>query len=256
MIMRLTALSILTGIGLSLAANGAGVAADLMVEPPLYKAEPPLAPNTPWTGCYGGANFGYGWASNQWSAAGVEFASHTGNGLIGGIELGCDYQTGPWVMGIQGLFDGSDFEGSSHRIIGALEPDLNDQSRVQWLATVTGRIGYVVLPNMLAYMRAGMAWTHDQYVECCLSTSEPSENGRANETRTGWTVGIGLDYLVRPDWSLFVEYDFVGLGTRSLTFSPIGLATGGPFAYDIRQNVQTVLFGAAYRFTVVLPARY
>jgi outer membrane immunogenic protein len=226
--MRLTALSILAGIGLGIAAHGAGVA----------------------------ANFGYGWASEEWRTAGVEFASHNPDGLIGGIELGCDYQIDAWVIGIQGMFDGSDFEGSGHRVVGALEPDISDQSRVQWLATVTGRIGYAVRPDTLVYMKLGVAWAHDKYVECCLSTAEPSQDGTANDTRTGWTVGIGLDYLIRPDWSLFIEYAYVGLGTRSVTFTPIGLATGGPFAYDIRQNVQTILFGATYHFTVFLPARY
>jgi outer membrane immunogenic protein len=255
MIMRLSALGILAGIGLGIAAHGAGAAADLTAATPLYKAPAPIAPVAPWTGCYAGTNLGYGWAAEKWST-GVEFASHTGHGLIGGIETGCDYQFGAWVIGIQGMFDGSDFEGSSNRVIGAIEPGINDQSRVQWLASVTGRIGYAVLPDTLVYLKAGVAWAHDKYVECCLTISEPSENGIANETRAGWTVGLGLEYLVRPDWSLFIEYDYVGLGTRSVTFSPIGLATGGPFDYSIRQNVQTILFGATYRFTVLLPARY
>ena len=50
-----------------------------------------------------------------------------------------------------------------------------------------------------------------------------------------------------PSWSVFLEYDFLGFGTRSVTFAPTGPTTG-PFAYDIRQNVQTVLVGLNYRF--------
>jgi hypothetical protein len=45
----------------------------------------------------------------------------------------------------------------------------------------------------------------------------------------------------------FVEYDFLGFGTRSVTFTPTRPTTG-PFTYDIKQNVQTVLVGINYRF--------
>ena len=220
------------------------LAADMAVKAP--PPSPVAAPS--WTGCYSGGNVGYGWAPKQWSDAGGEFASHTADGVVGGGQLGCDYQTGTWVFGIQGMFDGSGMRGESHKVDGALGPNIYDQSQVLWFATLTGRIGYTVQPTTLLYVQGGIAWVHDNYKECCLTTAETTDDGTATLTPSGVTVGAGLEYMFLPNWSVFGEYDYIGLGTRSVTFTPTGLTTGGPFVYDIRQNVQTVLVGLNYHF--------
>jgi outer membrane immunogenic protein len=54
----------------------------------------PAAPST-WTGCYLGANVGYGWAPANWSDNALQFAAHSANGVVGGGQIGCDYQSGP-----------------------------------------------------------------------------------------------------------------------------------------------------------------
>ncbi len=225
-------------------------AADLGTRP-VYKAPPPIAPLPllSWTGCYLGANVGFGWAPKRWSDDGIEFASHTATGVVGGGQIGCDYQTGPWVFGIQGMFDGSGMKGDSHRVLGALGPNVTDETRVPWFATLTGRIGYSVGPMFLVYAKGGAAWVRDRHDECCLPPAPvvARDDGFARVTRSGWTVGGGLEYMFLPSWSVFLEYDFLGFGTRSVTFAPTGPTTG-PFAYDIRQNVQTVLVGLNYRF--------
>jgi outer membrane immunogenic protein len=223
------------------------IAADMPMKAPVYKVAP--APTVSWTGCYVGGNLGYGWAPTTWNDAGVEFASHTADGVVGGGQIGCDYQKGQWVFGIQGMFDGTGMEGYSHKVIGAGGPDIFDHTRVSWIATLTGRIGYAVQPITLLYVKGGAAWVRDKHDECCLPAPAPTDDGFANVTRTGWTVGIGLEHMFQPNWSVFLEYDYVGLGTHAVTFTPSGLTTGGPFVYDIRQNVQTVLVGLNYRFT-------
>jgi opacity protein-like surface antigen len=55
--MRNSLISIFTGTGLSLAASGFAVAADLVVKAP----PPPPAPVYSWTGFYVGGNVGYSW---------------------------------------------------------------------------------------------------------------------------------------------------------------------------------------------------
>jgi outer membrane immunogenic protein len=148
---------------------------------------------------------------------------------------------------IQGMFDGSSMKGNSHKVVLALGPNVTDETRVPWFATLTGRIGYAAVPTVLLYAKGGVAWAHDRHEECCITSSAPFDDGFASVTRTGWTVGGGIEYMFLPSWSVSVEYDFLGFGSRSLTFTPTGLVTG-PFVYDIRQNVQTVLFGLNYRF--------
>ena len=222
------------------------LAADMAVKAP----PPPPAPVYSWTGCYLGANVGYGWAPTKWSdpTTGLEFASHTADGVVGGGQIGCDYQFDPrWVIGIRGMFDGTDMSGDSHKVIGAGGPDIFDHTRVSWFTTLTGRIAYAIQPITLLYVQAGAAWVRDKLDECCLSAAAPVDDGFANVTRTGWTVGVGLEHMFRPSWSAFVEYNFIGLGTDTVTFAPTGFATS-PSIYNIRQDVHTLLVGINYRF--------
>jgi outer membrane immunogenic protein len=114
---------------------------------------------------------------------------------------------------------------------------------------LTGRIGYTVQPTLLLYLKGGAAWVRTNHDECCLPIIPlvPFDDGFASVTRSGWTVGAGLEYMFQPNWSVFVEYDYIGLGERGVTFTPTGPTTG-PFVYDIRQNVQMVLVGINLRF--------
>ena len=86
-----------------------------------YQPPPPPPPVFSWTGCYVGANVGGGWASkssNDVAGAvtgviGADLGSHTASGVIGGGQIGCDYQAGVWVFGVQGMFGGSGMQGSN-----------------------------------------------------------------------------------------------------------------------------------------------
>ena len=143
-------------------------AADLGARPAApYQPPPPPPPVFSWTGCYVGANVGGGWASkssNDVAGAvtgviGADLGSHTASGVIGGGQIGCDYQAGAWVFGVQGMFDGSGMEGSNTDPSGLFAIN----SQVRWLASVTGRVGYVAAPTVLVYAKGGGAWVRDDY---------------------------------------------------------------------------------------------
>ncbi len=86
-------------------------AADIAAKAPPTVEAPP-APVFSWTGCYIGANFGYGWGRNHVtdfiSDPGFDVGSNTGTGLLGGGQTGCDYEAANWVFGAQGIFDASE----------------------------------------------------------------------------------------------------------------------------------------------------
>ena len=209
-------------------------------------------PAISWTGCYVGGNVGYAWAPTTWHDNGLEFASHDADGVIGGGQVGCDYQVGAWVFGIQGLFDATDGRGSSSNLF--LNPTgvLIDKTHVSWLATLTGRVGYTINPLTLLYIKAGFAWVRADFIECCQPTILLPDNigvlgdGIAAMTRTGGTVGAGVEHLFTPNISAFLEYNFIGLGSRSVYFS--GINGSGPFIYHIDQDVHAVQLGFNVRF--------
>jgi outer membrane immunogenic protein len=234
-----------------LTASGA-MAADLAARP-YTKAPAMIAPVYSWTGCYVGGNIGYGWSPTKWTDNGVEFTSHNADGVVGGGQVGCDYQSGPWVFGIQGMFDAADMKGRG--VNRFLDPTgrVIDESKFSWLATLTGRLGYTVQPATLLYVKGGAAWARANFKECCEPTVVvfdglgPLADGIADKTRSGWMVGAGLEHMFSPNWSAFIEYDYIGLGRETVRFSPINGAPG-PFTYQIDQNIHTVLVGLNYRF--------
>src|SRR5437762_2207674 len=99
------------------------VAADVAVLAPAYQPIP-VRPLYSWTGCYLGANAGGGGAPKTWTdvngvfnaspgvvpgtfnvAPGSFLGDHTARGVIGGGQLGCDYQIGSLVFGVRGMYD-------------------------------------------------------------------------------------------------------------------------------------------------------
>src|SRR6266496_2018500 len=96
-------LRLLVGVAVSALIVSPAFSADLRVRP-AYRPLPP-APIFSWTGCYVGANIGGGWGSKTISAPnlapGISVTGHT-SGVLGGGQLGCDYQFAPnWVIGIE-----------------------------------------------------------------------------------------------------------------------------------------------------------
>ena len=65
-------------------------------------------------------------------------------------------------------------------------------------------------------------------------------NFQGLETRFGWTAGAGVEWAFSPNWSVKLEYDYYGFGTRSVTFVDSITGTVGPL--DI-QNIQVVKLG-------------
>jgi outer membrane immunogenic protein len=233
------------------------MAADMATRVPVYKAPRP-APVHSWTGCYIGGNAGYG-SSHQGlvdppegvvdGSTSVDLGSHRSDGFVGGGQIGCDYQIGQWVLGVQGMVEWANLDGS-----GPLPPGFTFNSRngvfseVSWFATVTGRFGYTVQPGLLAYVKGGAAWVRDEFR---VNTDSGVINWISKPTQFGWTIGGGLEWMFAPQWSLFVEYNYLDFGTFNTTFVP-NLLIFRP-SVQIKQDIQTALIGINYRFSHVGP---
>jgi outer membrane immunogenic protein len=245
---------------------------------------PPPRPVYSWTGCRVGVNIGGGWARTSWNdPVGIlegnpaYLGDHTASGVIGGGQLGCDYQVGRFVFGIQGLYDltgmkASNIEGEPVIVTlprGTFASSLIDETFIQSSANVTARIGYAVQPNVLLYAKAGVARNHNLYnislpslaVSSREITATPTGGfgpvftlppsfiiGLGNNSPVGPLVGAGVEWAVfGTDVSLFLEYDYMHFGTKQAPLLST-VTPGEIFPLDITQNVNMVLFGINYRF--------
>jgi Opacity protein and related surface antigens len=177
-------------------------AADLSRQPVMpAKAPAYVAPIYNWTGAYIGVNGGYGWGRSEWMSGGVSTGNFDVNGGVVGGTLGYNWQTGPWVVGLEGDIDWSSIRGSSGCGIG-----LSCETRNDWLGTFRGRLGYA-MGSFLPYVTGGLA----------VGDVKKSVTGfdDTSDTQAGWTVGAGIEASLSGPWSAKVEYLYVDLGDSS-----------------------------------------
>ncbi len=216
-------------------------AADLPPRQPAAMVMP--APVFNWTGCYVGANLGGAWGNIEVTDVSTgATSSHTNSGFAGGGQIGCDYQWNAWVFGIRDMFDGTSLSGSRTFSDALISGSVD--SHTHWFDTLTARGGYLVQPNILLYVQGGAAWSQ---TDLTFFNSAGTQIGQlSNNGRTGWTAGGGVEWMFVPHWSAFLEYDFMGFGTRSSAFTACGAATCAVFS--AKADVQDVLVGVNYRF--------
>lgn len=201
----------------------------------------------PWSGCYGGAHAGYGWADISGRALpfGNNIGSATAKGWAVGGQLGCDRQTGNWVWGAQASLDKADLTGS-HQFLNGSGPSNRVAYDLQYLGTLAGRVGYAFEPNTMAYLKAGGAWTKTNHDD-----SDPSPligvpyTGSKEAWRSGWLVGMGVEHRVGKNLSAYVEYQHMDFGAANVTIS---YSDGVVADYSFNQRLDFLTVGVNYRF--------
>jgi outer membrane immunogenic protein len=167
-----------------------------------YGQRAPYTVNQPlnaysWAGPYLGANLGYEWGSVNNNPA-------KPSGFVGGVQAGYNFQTGPWVFGVEG-----DIQAA-----GADDTFAPWKFSNPWFGTLRGRAGYA-LSNVLFYGTAGLA-----FGELRAQTFGWTES----HTSAGWTIGAGAEVGFAPNWSAKLEYLYIDLSTSQ--FAITGVSNG------------------------------
>jgi outer membrane immunogenic protein len=255
---------LIASIGAVILTAGHALAADLGV--PYYKAPPPPCV---WCGWYLGANVGGGWSESTGNfvtatpdfgpaiAAGeVPFnLSLNPGGAIGGGQIGYNWQSGAWVYGIEADIQGSGVRKSLAVAAGvAPVSTISDAAdELDWFGTVRGRVGVAARPNWLLYATGGLAYGQTRDSDHIFDPADPIAGGNfasnVSQTRAGWTLGGGTEWMFLPKWSIKVEYLYVDLGSSTATllttnaFFPTSSLT---YQFTHRYNIARV--GLNYHF--------
>jgi outer membrane immunogenic protein len=233
------------------------------------KARPlPPAPVFSWTGCYIGGDVGGGWVRDRdnetltatgapsiFSPAPTNIARP--DGVKAGGYLGCDYQfAGAFVIGALGDVQWANIRGGSAQFPNSGNPappffgvtGINDfyETKVNFEASARARIGYA-FNQVLVYATGGVAWLHVTEHDVLQSAPPVGTFTDNSSTRTGWTVGGGVDYAFTNNWIGRVEYRYSDFGTFAFSAAP--LFPGFTESHKITEN--QVLVGLHYKFEVV-----
>jgi outer membrane immunogenic protein len=258
-------------IASTLAGIVAATAADMA--PRMYsKAPAPAAIVYEWTGFYIGGNVGYSWGrssntetiSNTATGAVLATANSSNdvNGVIGGGQIGYNWQAQNWVFGLEADIQGSDERGSTSFLCVACGDGPRDitsivTQKLNWFGTARGRVGVLVSPTILLYGTGGLAYGE---VDTGGSIGGPTlltplatvVFPGTSSTRLGWTAGAGVEGRIGGNWSAKLEYLYMDLGTVSS--GPIAttvldtLRRPVSVAYSSRFTDNILRVGLNYRF--------
>jgi len=242
--------------------TGSALAADLYRPAPVYKAPPAPVAVYNWTGCYVDGGVGYGmWDENHFSEVGIppvaftETSNSAGEGWLGRVGAGCDYQIGSsWLIGAFGDYDFMDLHGDVAGLNGVVPLTADQKETGAW--GVGGRIGYLVTPALLTYFDGG--YTEARFGDSQLLSSIPpspdSGLDLSSQTYHGWFIGGGYEYSLNsilPVSGLFwrTEYRYASYQGRDVPVigDPGVLVTPGA-AEHIKPTVQTITSGLVWRF--------
>jgi opacity protein-like surface antigen len=124
------------GVLIALGASIPAFAADMAV-----KAPPPPAATPPydWSGFYVGGNFGGAWTSGNLNIPGNNFYGGL-TGLIGGVQVGYNYQAGHFLFGVEGDFDWATFDHPTLPIptLGSVSQGLGQRQAALGWSTIVG----------------------------------------------------------------------------------------------------------------------
>src|SRR5262249_18764994 len=154
------------------------------------------AVNSVWTGCYLGGQVGGSWGRKQLATIediGVSSLAADIGGFMPGGQVGCSYQfAGHGGVGGPGGLARATPNGASAPLL-ANGDGAALSAKTNWLASVTGRLGYA-WDVWLLYVDGGIAWARDRY-EVGGTVAGANFDFTGNETRTGWTAGVGIGFL-------------------------------------------------------------
>ena len=280
---------VVASIGMLAMGLTAASAADMPVRP-VYKAPPPpVVPVWSWTGCYIGANAGGAWqkvdntltvtnGSPAYFAVSVlpevsrnGTGSLESSGFIGGAQVGCNYQSGRVVWGVETDFNWmhqNDHLGG--RFVYSTDPlspylvDVSDDKK--WLWTLRGRLGFTATERVLLYVTGGFAALRMDFTQTFNEppfTTPPNGTPQIatfSKTKGGWTVGAGVEAGLWDNWTVKAEYLYAQFDGETISSSLTGgvapvprFATFSNSLSDIHLHVARV--GLNYRFGSPIVAR-
>ena len=247
---------------------GPAFAADMA--PRMYtKAAPVVAPIYNWSGFYAGIHAGYTFGDrtnvetsglaplnvgNVLSGARAANVGVNRDGFIGGGQIGWNWQSNsPWVWGLEADISYTDVNSTTN-FVTFLPPanlSLNNSlsSKMDYFGTVRGRLGYA-WDRTMVYATGGLAYGQVENSAAFFNAANALQFvGSTRNTKTGYTVGGGIEHAWMGNWTVKAEYLYYDLGGNDVTViaTPTG-GSSGAYNSNFRNDGHIVRAGLNYKF--------
>jgi outer membrane immunogenic protein len=229
------------------------LAADL----PYAKAPPVTASVYDWTGAYVGVFGGGGFGnhnvnnSNGTNTGFSDFtANYTSTGGVAGGEAGYNWQSGSYMVGVEGDMFWSGIKGNDSAQFGAgAFPGVTgiDADNLRWGGTLRAR-GGIAVDRWLLFFTGGYAFGSIQH------TNTDGLSGvvdRFNVQANGLTAGAGFAYAITNNLSAKFEYRYYNFNGYNRPNPP-----NGAIPYTTETTYSVVTLGIDYKFGGPVVAKY
>jgi opacity protein-like surface antigen len=247
----------------------ARAAAYKVVGKSLVFTKAPIEPRWTFAGYYLGASAGYSWGKSNTDAL---FSDGTGtalfaapstsakfNGGIFGAQTGYNWLIGNWLVGIEG-----DLQISGQRAkptfvcpdacnpFGPAVASFDLSQKMEWFATLRGRFGATVTPDVLLYATTGLAvggfmpaGTVTSFDDTGAPVLVPFDTLKL---KAGWAAGLGVEAHLGGPWTGKVEYLHLDFGRFQST--AVNDQSTPVLSVDFNQRItdNIVRFGLNYKF--------
>lgn len=207
------------------------------------------------TGYYVGTNLGWKWASFSTSIdttpyetlAGIvpqqtfEYGTDT-NVFDAGVQVGFNYQMRHFLFGLEADWNGMSI-GDQETLDATINSPVFQESdsfktTSLWEASYRFRLGYV-LNNWLFYGTTGLSHAKIEVKTTFIAPTILGNNINLDEDGilTGWTLGIGTEYLITKYWSVGLEYRHTGYGNTKYNLGNIIVPTSLINATEVTATV-------------------
>jgi outer membrane immunogenic protein len=169
---------------------------------PAYRPPPPPIPFYNWTGFYVGGHLGVGWSDGDGGGS---------SGFVGGGQVGFNYQINQWVFGVEADIAGTSIKDSFTVFDPRFGVVATGSASLDWVSTLAPRLGYA-FDRWLVYGKFGGAWAH---ASATVSSPIVGVGFTADQTVSGWVLGVGTEYALTGNWTAKVEYNMMDFGNDS-----------------------------------------
>jgi outer membrane immunogenic protein len=235
--------------------SAGALAADLPMKAAPFVAPVPVFS---WTGCYIGAHVGGATMhdsftqDNTQSARAATDDNATGSGALAGGQLGCNYQDGNAVFGLEGEGYWSGIKTTT-TAISVITGEGNFQTaKNKDDFTIAARIG-LAFDRTLVYGKAGWVWGRFDFESlrtCCGNVIINSVLDTSGGTLDGLLLGVGLEHAFTRNWTVKLEYNFLSFGSKALAQTECRLASPCQSGGSVSEHATKQVFkvGVNYLF--------
>jgi outer membrane immunogenic protein len=252
-------------------------AADMPVKARPIVADPPYSWNDWYVGGNAGYSRGKSGSTAGFSnSPGLPIVAPVGSiltastGLNGGVvggQIGRNWQIDRWVAGLETDIQWSGEKGTSNFLCAATAPaggvcmpgatflptgtlgaSLSVAQSIDWFGTLRARVGFTPMPTWMVYGTGGLAYGH-------ITSNATFSNTLANvfpagtlvvnvlntsTTKTGWTIGGGVEGRLWANWTGKIEYLRMDLGSISGTIIAVNPGIATSWSSRITDNIVRV----------------